>query len=143
MLVQASFYGTDNTAMIDAMKEAGPGFRGVAVVDDDVSEDDLKALDEAGVRGVRLNIVDVKDRKSGTLPLEQLKELAERVKPFGWHMELLLHANEFPELDTMLGDFPVDTVFGHLGYMKTDKDVSEPGFQALLRLMAAKRRGSS
>ena len=137
VLVQASFYGADNTAMLDAMKEAGPSFRGVAVVADDVSEGELAALHEAGVRGVRLNIVDVKDRKPGTLPLAQLKELGERIKPFGWHMELLLHADEFPELDSMLGDFPVDTVFGHLGYMKTDKDVTEPGFQALLRLMAA------
>jgi predicted TIM-barrel fold metal-dependent hydrolase len=139
VLVQPSVYGIDNTAMLDAMKAAGPQFRGVAVVADDVAESELNRLHEAGVRGVRVNIVDVKERKPGTLPLAALTELALKVKPFGWHMEFLMHVDEFPDLDQMLADFPVDTVYGHLGYMKTDKGVANPGFQALLRMMKADR----
>lgn len=137
VLVQPSVYGTDNTAMLDAMKAAGPAFRGVAVVADDIGEGELRRLHAAGVRGVRVNIVDVPNRKPGTLPMESLKKLAQKVKPFGWHMEFLAHVDEFPELDTMLDSFPVDTVYGHLGYMKTDKGIAHPGFQALLRLMQA------
>lgn len=137
VLVQPSVYGTDNTAMLDAMKAAGPGFRGVAVVADDIAESELRRMHEAGVRGVRVNIVDVPDRKPGTLPMAALKRLAQKVKPFGWHMEFLAHVDEFPELDTMLEDFPVDTVYGHLGYMKCDKGIADAGFQALLRLMRA------
>ncbi len=91
------------------------------------------------MRGVRVNIVDVKDRKPGTLPLVELKKLAAKVKPFGWHMEFLMHVDEFPELDLMLADFPIETVYGHLGYMKTDRGTNDPGFQALLRLMKAGR----
>ena len=137
VLVQPSVYGTDNTAMLDAMKVAGPSFRGVGVVADDISETELKALHASGVRGVRVNIVDVPNRKPGTLPMESLKKLANKVKPFGWHMEFLAHVDEFPDLDNMLDGFPVDTVYGHLGYMKTDKGIAHPGFQALLRLMKA------
>jgi predicted TIM-barrel fold metal-dependent hydrolase len=137
VLVQPSVYGTDNTAMLDAMKVAGKSFRGVSVVADDISETELKRLHEAGVRGVRVNIVDVPNRKPGTLPMEALKKLAQKVKPFGWHMEFLAHVDEFPDLDNMLDGFPVDTVYGHLGYMKTDKGIAHPGFQALLRLMKA------
>jgi hypothetical protein len=137
VLVQPSVYGTDNTAMLDAMKAAGPSFRGVAVVAEDISEDELKAMHAAGVRGVRVNIVDVPNRKPGTLPMESLKKLAQKVKPFGWHMEFLAHVDEFPDLDNMLDGFPVETVYGHLGYMKTDKGIANPGFQALLRLMKA------
>ncbi len=139
VLVQPSIYGTDNTAMLDALQAAGPQFRGVAVVADDVSEHELNRLHGAGVRGVRVNIVDVPNRKPGTLPLESLKQLALKVKPFGWHMEFLMHVDEFPDLDRMLDDFPVDTVYGHLGYMKTDKGIANPGFQALLRMMKAGR----
>ena len=139
VLVQPSVYGTDNTAMLDAMKAAGPQFRGVAVVADDVAESDLNRLYKAGVRGVRVNIVDVKERKPGTLPIAALRQLALKVKPFGWHMEFLMHVDEFPDLDQMLADFPVDTVYGHLGYMKTDKGIANPGFQALLRLMQSGR----
>lgn len=138
-LIQPSVYGTDNTAMLDAMKAAPAKLRGVAVVADDISEAELKRMHEAGVRGVRVNIVDVKDRKAGTLPLAALKKLALKVKPFGWHMEFLMHVDEFPDLDRMLEDFPVDTVYGHFGYMKTDHGTGNPGFQALLRMMQAGR----
>ena len=137
VLVQPSVYGTDNTALLDALAAAGPQFRGVAVVDENVAQGELERMHRAGVRGVRVNVVDVKDRKAGTLPLDSLKRLATRVAPFGWHMEFLMHVDEFPDLDRLLADFPVDTVYGHLGYMKTDKGVATPGFQALLRLMQA------
>jgi len=139
VLVQPSVYGTDNTVMLEAMKAAGRRFRGVAVVDDEIPDDELKQLDAAGVRGVRVNIVDVKDRKPGTLPLDALRPLAERIQPLGWHMEFLMHADEFPELDRAFADFPVDIVLGHLGYMKTDKGLDAPGFQALLRIVRAGR----
>jgi predicted TIM-barrel fold metal-dependent hydrolase len=137
VLVQPSVYGTDNTAMLDAMKAAGPKFRGVAALADDISDEEIRRMHNAGVRGARLNIVDVKDRKPGTLPLAQLEKLARRIKPFGWHIEFLMHVDEFPDLDQMLGDFPVDTVYGHLGYVKTNQGIDNPGFQALLRLMKA------
>jgi 2-pyrone-4,6-dicarboxylate lactonase len=135
VLVQPSVYGTDNTAMLDAMRAAGTRFRGVAVVDDYIAASELQRMHDAGVRGVRVNIVDVKDRKAGTLPLPALTHLALKIKPFGWHMEFLMHADEFPELDKMLADFPVDTVYGHLGYMKTGRRTDDPGFQALLRML--------
>jgi predicted TIM-barrel fold metal-dependent hydrolase len=139
VLVQPSVYGTDNSAMLDAMNVGGAKLRGVAVVADDVAASELERMHAAGVRGVRVNIVDVKDRKSGTLPLAALTKLASKVKPFGWHMEFLMHVDEFPELDRMLADFPVETVYGHLGYMKTDRGTGSAGFQALLRMMQSGR----
>jgi len=139
VLVQPSVYGTDNTAMLDAMKAANGRLRGVAVVAEDVSDAQLKELDATGVRGVRVNIVDVKDRKPGTLPMKSLSQLAQRIAPLGWHMEFLMHADEFPDLDRAFADFPVEIVLGHLGYLTVGKTPDDPGFQALLRLMKAGR----
>lgn len=139
VLVQPSVYGTDNTAMLDAMKAAGGRLRGVAVVAEDVSDEELGKLDAAGVRGVRVNIVDVKDRKPGTLPMDTLKRMARLIAPLGWHLELLMHVDEFPDLDQQFADFPVEVVLGHLGYMSIGKGTDDPGFQALLRLMKAGR----
>jgi predicted TIM-barrel fold metal-dependent hydrolase len=139
VLVQPSVYGTDNTVMLEAMKAAGNRLRGVAVIDEDISGDELKALDAVGVRGIRVNIVDVKDRKPGTLPMDTLRGLGERIAPLGWHLELLMHADEFPDLDETFADFPVDIVLGHLGYMTQGAPLDHPGFQALLRLMKAGR----
>jgi len=139
VLVQPSVYGTDNTVMLEAMKTDPSRLRGVAVVADDISDPELKKFDSAGVRGMRVNIVDVKDRKPGTLPLAALTKLAQRVQPLGWHMEFLMHADEVPELDRMFADFPVDIVLGHLGYMRTDQGLHAPGFQALSRLVKSGR----
>jgi predicted TIM-barrel fold metal-dependent hydrolase len=133
VLVQPSVYGADNSVMLDAMAKLDNAARGVAVVDDDVSDAELERLDAAGVRGVRINVVDVAEGK-GKIAMEPLVALAERIKRYGWHVEFLMHADEFPQLDRLFADFPVDIVLGHLGYMKTDKGLEDPGFQALLRL---------
>lgn len=137
VLIQPSVYGSDNAAMLDAMKADPQRMRGVAVVDPSISDGELRAMDAVGIRGLRVNIVDVKDRKPGTLPLDVLRPLAARIKPMGWHIEFLMHANEFPDLDKTFADFPVPIVLGHLGYMKGCPGTDNPGFQALLRLMQA------
>ena len=139
VLVQPSVYGSDNTVMLNAMASLGDSARAVAVVDDDVADAELKRLNDAGVRGVRVNVVDVAEDK-GVIPMAPLAKLANRIKPYGWHVEFLMHADEFPDLDRVFADFPVDIVLGHLGYMKTDQGLQAPGFQALLRLM---RRGKA
>ena len=138
VLIQPSVYGTDNRAMLDAMAKAGDRFRGVAVVDDAVTDAEFEKMHAAGVRGVRINVVDVAEGK-GVIPMATLKRLAVRIKPLGWHVEFLMHADEFPDLDAQFADFPVDIVLGHLGYMRTDKGLGAPGFQALLRLMRTGR----
>jgi predicted TIM-barrel fold metal-dependent hydrolase len=134
VLVQPSVYGTDNRVMLAAMAELGDRARGVAVVDDDIPDTEIERLHEAGVRGVRVNVVDVAEDK-GVFDMAPLTRLAQRIQPFGWHVEFLMHADEFPDLVTRFADFPVDIVLGHLGYMRTDKGLDHPGFKALLTLM--------
>ncbi|HXM80550.1 MAG TPA: amidohydrolase family protein [Burkholderiales bacterium] len=139
VLVQPSIYGTDNRALLDALAQDPDRLRGVAVVPFDIEAPEIERLHALGVRGVRLNIVDLKEEKGqegkGRLPLEPLKALAARIKPFGWHVEFMMHVDEFPDLDRQFAGFPVDLVFGHLGYVSTSKNAAEPGFRALLRLM--------
>lgn len=136
VLVQPSVYGTDNQVMLGAMQALGPTrCRGVAVVDDGITNDELQRLHAAGIRGVRVNVVDVRPEDKGRIPIAELTRLAQRVKGFGWHVEFLMHADEFPDLDRTFAEFPTDIVLGHLGYMRTDKGLEQPGYQALLRLM--------
>ncbi len=138
VLVQPSVYGTDNRVLLNALEAMQGAWRGVAVVAPDASESMLRELHYAGVRGVRVNVVDVQSNK-GVLPLSQLRALAERVAPLGWHMEFLLHVHEFPRLDQQLAAFPVEVVFGHLGYLPTCLGTGDSGFQALLRLLQGGR----
>ena len=137
VLVQPSVYGTDNRAMLEALARAPDRLRAVAVVPFDVSAEDIARLHALGVRGVRCNIVDLKEGK-GQLPIDGLRALAATIARHGWHIEFLMHVNEFPDLDTQLGSIPVPLVFGHLGYVPAQLG-DTPGFEALLRLAKARR----
>jgi 2-pyrone-4,6-dicarboxylate lactonase len=134
VLVQPSIYGTNNDCMLEALKHDTKRLRGIAVIPFDTDPRSLELLHARGVRGVRCNIVDLKTG-AGQLPLEPLRALAKRIKPFGWHVEFLMHVDEFPTLDRQLADFPVECSFGHLGYVPAAKGAATEGFKALLRLM--------
>jgi predicted TIM-barrel fold metal-dependent hydrolase len=135
VLVQPSVYGTDNTVMLEALAEAGPSMRGVAVVEPGISDAALRELDRAGVRGVRFNAVDRRDARN-VVPMEQIVPLARRIEALGWHIELLLQVDAVPDLGGMLAAIPVPVVLGHLGYVHVNKGgAAAPGFQALLRAM--------
>ncbi|MBN2792727.1 MAG: amidohydrolase family protein [Desulfuromonadales bacterium] len=134
VLVQPSVYGCDNTVLLRALDECVIPCRGVAVIDQAVSDGELQEHHRSGIRGIRFNLVDVRD-PSGRLDLSMVRTLAERIRALDWHCEFLLHADEYPELDSLFDDFPVDIVLAHMGYLKPPLSVENPGFQALLRLL--------
>lgn len=138
VLVQPSVYGADNAVLLAALARLGERARGVAVVKDDVDDAELERLHSLGIRGIRLNLVDVAD-PGAALPLAAARALAERIRPLGWHMEFLIHVDDSPDLDAQLAGFPVDVVFGHLGYFRPGQSPDIPGFQALVRLLAGGR----
>jgi predicted TIM-barrel fold metal-dependent hydrolase len=136
VLVQPSVYGEDNTAMLAALAGAGPGFRAVAVVAPAISEREVAALHDAGVRGLRLNLVDRREGKN-IVPRESVRALAERIAPFGWHLEFLVNLDEaegFAEAVEALG---VPIVLGHLGYPRAVAQgfPDIPGFKRMLGLL--------
>ena len=56
VIVTPSVYGPDNSATLFGIKARGATARGVAVIDDKTPESDLDAMNEAGIRGIRLNL---------------------------------------------------------------------------------------
>src|SRR4051812_28121284 len=83
VIVQATCHGADNRAMVDAVRSAAGRARGVATVRPDVTDAELRELDEAGVRGVRFNFV---RRLVDAAPTAELAAIAERIAPLGWHV---------------------------------------------------------
>lgn len=131
VIVQPSVHGTDNQVTLEAIAAYGPECRGVAVVDETVSDDELATLHDGGVRGLRLNIL-----FGGGVGLQALEPLAERVAPLGWHIQLLLDASDMRELAPRIRTLPVPVVVDHMGHMAVTKGLDHPGFQALLALVA-------
>ena len=130
VIVQPSVHGTDNAVTLDGIAGYGPNARGVAVVDSDVSDDELQRLHDGGIRGVRLNLL-----FGGGVGLHALEPLAQRIAPMGWHVQLLLDARDLVELAPRLAKAGVPLVVDHMGHMKTAHGINHPGFQALLGLV--------
>jgi predicted TIM-barrel fold metal-dependent hydrolase len=131
VLVQPSVYGTDNSAMLDALTAAGDAFRGIAVVDYGVSDKQLRALHRVGVRGIRVNLL-----YKGGISLTMLGRLADKIKGLGWHIQLLIDVSDCPEFWRIADKLPVDVVIDHMGHMAASKGVDDPGFRSLLSLVA-------
>jgi predicted TIM-barrel fold metal-dependent hydrolase len=133
VLTQPSVYGTDNSCMLDAVERMAGRFLAVAAVDEGVKDAELEVLNERGVRGVRVNLVD-----PGGMPFEDIgavRAFTERIRPLGWHLEVLIHVHTFENVRQVLGSMAVDVVVGHLGYMKADNGVDHPGFKDFLDLV--------
>jgi 2-pyrone-4,6-dicarboxylate lactonase len=131
VLTQPSVYGTDNTAMLDAVARDPENLRAVAAVGADVTDAALQRLHDAGARGIRVNLVD-----KGGMPFDtfaDVEKFAARIVPMGWHIEYLVHVHDFPDLE-VLGRLPADSVIGHFGYMHVSNGVDHPGFRSFLRL---------
>jgi 2-pyrone-4,6-dicarboxylate lactonase len=141
VFTQPSIYGTDNSAILDAMaalNAATPNrARAVVAITMDISDDELAALDKSGVRGVRLNT----DNKGG-MPIEMkaVPELAARIAPFGWHIEFLFPGKDIIELMPVFTGLKIPMSIGHFAYQPATAGVTAPGFRALLELM---RRGNT
>lgn len=122
-VVAGSFQGFDQDWMRAALAELGPGFAGVAQLPPEVGDDEVLALDAAGVRAVRFNLY-----RGGRGALDSLETLARRVWDLaGWHAELYLDARDLPELEPLLARLPRIAI-DHLG-------MSGHGRDALLRLV--------
>lgn len=130
VIVQPSVYGTDNRATLDAIKNGGKNFRGVVVVDEKIDAKEMERMHELGVRGVRINLL----YKSG-IEVSDVRRLADKIAPFGWHLQMLVDVSEFSDLDT-LANLPVDVVFDHMGHMPTSIGTDHPGFKKMLSLLA-------
>ena len=61
IVVQPSFLGVDNRVLLQTLQQAPEALRGVAVVADDVNLVEMRRLHEAGVRGIRLNLMGMND----------------------------------------------------------------------------------
>ncbi|MEV8564412.1 amidohydrolase family protein [Streptomyces sp. NPDC051322] len=132
VVVQATCHGADNTAMVDAVRAAGGRARGIATVRPDVSENELRALDAAGVRGVRFNFV---RRLVDTSPKEDLSTIAKKIAPLGWHIVLYFESADLPDLESFFGTLPTPLVVDHLGRPDVTRPVDGPEFARFLRFV--------
>ncbi len=132
VIVQATCHGTDNRALIDALQASGGRARGVATVAQDVTNAELRAMHEAGVRGTRFNFV---KRLADFTPREVLADIAARIAPLGWHVVVYFEAQDLPELYDFFTTLPTTVVVDHMGRPDVTKPVDGPEFGLFVKMM--------
>ncbi|WP_108124378.1 amidohydrolase family protein [Saccharospirillum mangrovi] len=132
VIVQASCHGKNNDALVDALHTAGDLARGVAFVGKDVTIDELKTMDAAGVRAVRFNFV---KRLVDTTPWEDFLTIYEKIKPLGWHIVVYFEAPDLEGLKPLLAQFDCTIVVDHMGRPDVGEGLDGAGFQSFIKLL--------
>ena len=133
VVVQPSTYGVDNRCLVDALGQLGSASRGVAVVDTGVQDAELKDLTTAGVRAIRVNFVS--PQTWGTTTPDILETLTRRVTPFGWHVQILMTADQIAAHESVIKALPAQIVIDHLGRIPQPGGLNHPGVAAMRRLL--------
>ena len=130
VVVQPSTYGLDNRIALAALSAFGPAARGVVVIDNRVSDTELRRMHAQRVRGIRFNFA-----PSGPTTTAMIEPLARRVADLGWHIELNAWAAVLPALVPMLARVPGAVVLDHLGHIPEPEGVNHPNFAMVRRLI--------
>jgi predicted TIM-barrel fold metal-dependent hydrolase len=134
VIVQPSFYGTDNRCMLDALDIAGPRARGVAMVQEDTGEDALRDMHDRGVRALRLDLF-----LRASLPTAEIVQYIQRsvrmTKALGWHLQFYTPGRVIRDLIPFLGDIDADFVIDHMGYMLESDGLTRQDFDRLLQVL--------
>jgi len=134
VIVQPSYYGTDNSCLLDTLVEVGDRARGVVMIEPDMTEAELAGFHRRGVRAVRLDLF-----KRAREPLAAIKsyitQMAARVGPLGWHLQFYAPGHVVRDLIHFFATLQIDFVIDHMGYMLEEDGLRSEDFSALLDLL--------
>ena len=131
VIVHASCHGSEMDVTLDAIASSGGLYRGVAVVEDSVSDRELERLHAGGIRGIRFNFV---KHLGGVPDLGVFYRLLARIKPLGWHVVLHFDAGDLLEQRELLERIDLPFIIDHMGRVKAADGLEQKPFRALTDL---------
>ena len=134
VIVQPSVYGTDNSCILDAMKQYGSAARGIAVLPSEVSSATLDNMERAGIRGVRINLGTAGDTNLDNARL-RFTSAIEQIQGRKWHVQVYAALPVIAGLSDLVLASPVPVVFDHFGGAKAALGLQQPGFDKVLEFV--------
>jgi 2-pyrone-4,6-dicarboxylate lactonase len=134
VIVNATVHGTDNRVVTDAIAQSGGAYKGIANLSDDMSDQDLMALDKGGIRGCRFAFL---KRLGGVGDMNKFSRIVHRVAEIGWHVDVYFEAGTIGEFAGLLRALPAPYVIDHMGTVQAAKGLDDPAFKALLDLQTS------
>ena len=133
VFVQAKPFGLNNDNMLDAVKKFGPAdVRGIAVVNNTVTDAELEALHAGGMRGLRFSVW---NPKNAVVSFEDCFPLSERVKGFGWNMQLHMSAAQIAEQADVIRRLDCKVVIDHMGRLDPKLGVKDPAYKFICEMI--------
>ena len=136
VVVQASCHGVDNAALLDALRQGGGRYAGVAMIDDATTDAEVDELHAAGVRGTRVNFV---AHLGGAPDAGEFERTVARAAGRGWHLVVHLDAADLPRYAELLAGLPCPFVIDHMARVDASAGLDQSPFRALLDLLADER----
>jgi predicted TIM-barrel fold metal-dependent hydrolase len=134
VIVQPSFYGADNTVLLQSLDALGARGRGVAVIDPAAtSKAMLEDYAARGVRGLRINLYSPGKAAPGQLARE-FRAMANVAAAMGWHVEVIAPIAILVEAATLLVRTDATVVIDHYGVFGHSRPESAAG-RVLLELL--------
>ena len=138
VIIQPSFYGTDNRCTLDALDALSSAGRGIAVVDRGISDKELAELNARGMRGIRLNLESSGDCNVQRT-LDDLTYWATRLATLNWHVQVYASFPVIVQVLQALPDLPVPIVIDHFAMAPAHTQEGDPAWATLLHAL---QRGS-
>jgi 2-pyrone-4,6-dicarboxylate lactonase len=139
VFVQPSAYGSDNSCMLDSMRQLDPAIRrGIIDLDENhTSDKELADLNAVGIRGIRVNISPVRTPEAGLAASmrPRIARLAGICRELGWHLDFLTPGWLVSELMPTLRELPVAFSVAHMGLFPAKDGPEQPGFREFLDLV--------
>jgi predicted TIM-barrel fold metal-dependent hydrolase len=112
VIIQPSFYGTDNACLLDALQKLKGKAKGIAVVAENISTSELEALHAFGVRGLRLNLESSASSNPQSIAAA-INLWAEKIAPLQWHLQIFASLTAIATAAPNLHHMPVPIVLDH------------------------------
>jgi 2-pyrone-4,6-dicarboxylate lactonase len=135
IVVSGGGYGRSYQHLADVLRRFPDRFRGVALLPEHVSKDEIAMLDRLGVRGARF----VSPQHGAHFPLLSSSDLLERVVAAGWHVQFYPHRTDLPNFKDQLLSLGPDIVLDHFAHIPAEGGVSQPAFRCLLEMLDSGR----
>ena len=134
VLVQPTFYGTDNRLTLDVLRRVGDRCRAVVRVEEDVTDAELDEFHELGVRAIRLDLFARAEQPTAEI-IDYVRRMAARTRPRGWHLQFYTPGRVVRDLLPFLADFDEPYVIDHMGYMKEEDGLTPADADRLLDVL--------
>lgn len=133
VFVQAKPFALDNSCLLNAIERFGKqNARGIAVVNNEISDHALAEMHQAGIRGLRFSVW---NPQNSVVSFDDCFPLSERCKQYGWNMQLHMSASQLVQNAAVIRKLDCRIVIDHMGRMNPALGTKDPTYSFLLELI--------